>query len=129
MPNYTEFNFDKVTNTADFSVNVTCEAVGGGTIGLFVDNWQVDVKLYHPCNLGRNDYGHGLRSYGAHQILTASSSDSTLDILTGDIVQWTWNAAQMQILESGTYLISGIATKDIQTIQLFVANLPVIRIA
>lgn len=126
---YTEFNFDKVTNAADFSANVFCQTEDGGAIGLFADSWTVTVNLY----LQNNGIGHGYHRYdntfySDRPILTASSSDSSLDILTGDYVQWTWTASQMRTLGSGTYVISGVATKDDQTIQLFLANLPVIKV-
>jgi hypothetical protein len=118
--------FDEVSNAADWTDVWQVLGEDGVASDIYADGWAVTVKVARLPPLARSwsEYGGALNT---STVLTASTADGTVTVNGDDALVWTFTAAQMANLCPGPYAVGGLATKDGQTVQLFLGTLPVIQ--
>lgn len=118
--------FDEVSNAADWSDVWQVLGEDGVASDIYADGWTVTVKVARlpPFARSWSEYGGAINT---STVLTASTADGTVTVNSDDALAWTFTAAQMANLCPGPYAVGGLATKDGQTVQLFLGTLPVIQ--
>jgi hypothetical protein len=118
--------FDEVSNAADWTDVWQVLGEDGVPSDIYADGWTVTVKVARLPAFARSwsEYSGALNT---STVLTASTADGTVTVNGDDALVWTFTAAQMANLAPGPYAAGGLATKDGQTVQLFLGTLPVIQ--
>ena len=118
--------FDQQSNAADWTDNWQVLGEDGAVSDIYADGWAVTVKVALPPPFARS-WGDYSGCINGSTVLTASTADGTVTVNSDDALEWRFTAAQMATLHDGTYAVGCLATKDGQTVQLFLGTLPVIQ--
>lgn len=118
--------FDQQSNAADWIDNWQVQGEDGVASDIYADGWTVTVKIaaLPPFARSWGDYSGALNR---SPLLTTSTADGTVIVNGDDALQWTFTAAQMATLCDGSYAVGCLATKDGQTVQLFLGTLPMLQ--
>lgn len=116
--------FDPTSNAADWIDGWQVLGPDGVPEDIYDLGWEVTIRLARlPRGAGVSDYYGCLSS----PQLTGSTSDGTITVNDQDALEWTFRAERMRGLTAGSYAVGVIATKDGQTVQILLGNLPVIQ--
>lgn len=118
--------FDEASNAADWTDVWQVLGEDGVASDIYGDGWTVTVKVAQLPPFARS-WGDYQGAINSATVLSASTADGTVTVNNDDALQWTFTASQMASLCSGAYAVGCLATKDGQTVQLFLGTLPVIQ--